>query len=469
MSLPAPSVSVVIATIDRPAALAACLEGLDRLEGACVEVVVVVGPGGDATLEQLAQSAAVAAVVASPVRNLSRSRNLGLAAASGDLIAFLDDDAVPTERWLADLLPHFDDPEVGAVGGIVFDYTGHSLQARYSRCTPAGDATVVLAPPIRGLTETPASGTFDYPIGTNMVIRASAAADVGGFDEQFDYFHDETDIARRLLDRGWIVRVGSRGGVVHRYLSSATRGVNRIASDRRSILVNRAYFAVRHQLPDQGVAAVRRDFEQFVSHHRNEMVAASFDSTTLSRFEEHVKEASLRLDGWLQTPPAPRRHHHDPTSVVARHRSTTGTMTLRRHIVVVGAAPATESDRNLARALASDGHTVRLLDVDGGPHHRVDFGDGFWHHRLGDLPLPLPSDLADALSHAERATWRSHATTWAELARIESELWRPTALVIESANPISEVLRQREFVIVDPIALHRARSLEERIALLDGA
>jgi GT2 family glycosyltransferase len=41
----------------------------------------------------------------------------GVAAASSDIIAFIDDDAIPRPEWLQQLARHFDDPGVGGVGG----------------------------------------------------------------------------------------------------------------------------------------------------------------------------------------------------------------------------------------------------------------------------------------------------------------------------------------------------------------
>ena len=61
----------------------------------------------------------------------------GSAPASGELIAFIDDDALPEPEWLTQAIPAFDDPEVAGAGGIVFDHTGMGLQYRYSRHGPA--------------------------------------------------------------------------------------------------------------------------------------------------------------------------------------------------------------------------------------------------------------------------------------------------------------------------------------------
>jgi glycosyltransferase involved in cell wall biosynthesis len=72
-------------------------------------VIVVEGPSTDGTAERLAALDGAIRRVDNPERNLSRSRNLGIEAAAGDVVAFLDDDAVPEPRWLEDLVAAFED------------------------------------------------------------------------------------------------------------------------------------------------------------------------------------------------------------------------------------------------------------------------------------------------------------------------------------------------------------------------
>ena len=199
------------------------------------------------------------------------------------------------------------------------------------------------------------------------------------------------------------------------------------------------------------------------------MEAAGLDDATLARFDEHAKEAHLRIAGWLQAPPVRRRHVPDSSTVVAHQSVTTGAASLRRHIIVVNVVRGGDGDAHVARALASDGHTVRLVDFDGGPHHRVDFEGGFWRHRLGDLPLPLPHDLAEVVDPDDRSTWRPLAATLSEVTQIDTELWSPSAIVIDTTHPLARCLAQRGCRVVDPDALGQAGSIDERTALLDEA
>ena len=442
-----PHVTIVVSTVDRVDSLRQTLDGLDRLSGVAFEIVVVVGPDSGATVEYLMGRSDLAAIVSNPTRNLSRSRNLGIDVARGEFVAFIDDDAYPSERWLADLLAEFHDDEVGAVGGEVFDYSGYSHQAIYSRSTRAGDASVVLRSPIRGLTETPAAGSFDYPMGTNLIARRSALLEIGGFDEQYDYFLDETDLVRRLLDAGWIVRVVRGGHVFHKFLPSTIRGEERIALDRRSILVNRAYFAARHQAPSESTIAVRSDFEHFIARSRAEIAdaleAGIATEDDVSNHELAITEAELRLSGWLREPPRPTRHVAN-RDLVLRTRE----VTIEHqdgdhpHLAVVVSSPDQRAAlERRSRELAQGAGVVRVITIEG-PFSRVDLEGGIWRHRLAPSLKALPSDVPPSLDDPNGC-----ATLAEEVDRISREFW-PIDLVITAPDAeVAMVLAGRGFVI----------------------
>jgi len=140
--------SVVINTYNRAASLEITLESLRYLREVDFEVIVVNGPSTDHTCDVLSKYQGSIRVGSCAERNLSISRNVGIAMAQGDIVAFIDDDAVPDEYWLRDLLSGYDAADVGGVGGVVYDYTGYIVQYRYSASDRFGNARSDLLEPL---------------------------------------------------------------------------------------------------------------------------------------------------------------------------------------------------------------------------------------------------------------------------------------------------------------------------------
>ena len=119
----APFISVVVCTRDRVPELEACLRHLDRQEYPRFEVVVVDNaPTSDAvrTLVEARQSRVNYRYAVEPRGGLSWARNAGIAAASGEIVAFLDDDEEPDPHWLAGLAGGFArGDDIGCVTGMI--------------------------------------------------------------------------------------------------------------------------------------------------------------------------------------------------------------------------------------------------------------------------------------------------------------------------------------------------------------
>ena len=96
-------VSVVICTYNRADSLGATLESLIHQRHADLEVVVVNGPSTDHTLDVLLPWVDRVKVMHCPAANLSMSRNIGIRAAAGEIVAFIDDDALPDFAKYAEL------------------------------------------------------------------------------------------------------------------------------------------------------------------------------------------------------------------------------------------------------------------------------------------------------------------------------------------------------------------------------
>src|SRR5437660_7446995 len=114
-------ISVIICayTEDRWGDLVAAVESVQLQTLQPREIIVVVdhNPG----LLKRAQEHLLDVVVVenSRTRGLSGARNSGIAVAKGNIIAFLDDDAIAEPNWLEHLVVYYDDARIAGVGGKI--------------------------------------------------------------------------------------------------------------------------------------------------------------------------------------------------------------------------------------------------------------------------------------------------------------------------------------------------------------
>jgi len=189
------------------------------------ELLVVVDHN-PALAERLRDARPLATVIESiEPTGVSGARNTGLKTATGDVVAFLDDDAEADPDWLEQLEPHYADSTVIGVGGTAVP--------RWASAKPAwfpAEFYWVVGCSWRGLPEVPAE--VRNFIGANMSFRRSAALEVGGFANEF-FFHDR---AIKNDDTEFCIRItGQRpdrrllhapDAVVHHFVPTArtTRG-----------------------------------------------------------------------------------------------------------------------------------------------------------------------------------------------------------------------------------------------------
>lgn len=120
-----PFVSVVIACPGRSWMLDECLAALAQQTYRAFEVIVL----PDAEIAGFAPPLAVSQIPTGKVRPAEK-RNAGIAAAKGDIVAFIDDDAYPEAHWLENAVKYFGDPEIGGVGGPGVTPPGDGFLAR---------------------------------------------------------------------------------------------------------------------------------------------------------------------------------------------------------------------------------------------------------------------------------------------------------------------------------------------------
>ena len=119
--------SAVVVSAGRPRALDRCLTALSQMQTTRAEVIVVADPAGMAVAQRHSQAARLT-ILPQDRPNISAARNAGIAAAAAEIVAFIDDDAVPEPGWAAALLAAFADPAIAAATGPVIGRNGISLQ-----------------------------------------------------------------------------------------------------------------------------------------------------------------------------------------------------------------------------------------------------------------------------------------------------------------------------------------------------
>lgn len=115
-------ISVIVITRNRAESLKDALISLTRQSRQPDEVIVVDNASADHTKEVILSFADRLNIkyVYEATRGIPHARNAGITNATGDIIAFIDDDCVAGEGWLKYVeIPFVRDPNVGVVGGEV--------------------------------------------------------------------------------------------------------------------------------------------------------------------------------------------------------------------------------------------------------------------------------------------------------------------------------------------------------------
>ena len=180
-------VSVVVPTCKRPRLLDRCLAALaaQDLETTHYEVLVVDDGRDEATCRVVeawaARSCPPIHYLRPDGRGPAAARNAGWRRARGQIVAFTDDDCVPTPGWLREGLAAFHDGVVGVGGRIIVPLPPHPTD--YERN-------------IAGLERTPF-------VTANCFYRREALAAIGGFDERFTApWREDSDLFFALIERG---------------------------------------------------------------------------------------------------------------------------------------------------------------------------------------------------------------------------------------------------------------------------
>jgi GT2 family glycosyltransferase len=185
-----PRISVVVCTYNGSRTIRDCLEGLLRLEYPNFEVIVVNDGSTDETAAIVEQYSF--RLISTKNYGLGCARNTGLAAATGEIVAYIDDDAYPDPHWLTYLAATFMRTTHAGVGGPNLPPAGDGPIAECIAHAPGGPVHVLLS-----------DQEAEHIPGCNMAFRKAALQAIRGFDPQFRIAGDDVDVCWRLQQRGW--------------------------------------------------------------------------------------------------------------------------------------------------------------------------------------------------------------------------------------------------------------------------
>lgn len=226
-----PTCSVVISTRSRAETLDLCLDAVAREDYPSFEIIVVDNSAGDAATREVAQRHQTRYLV-EPVVGLSRARNTGSRAAKADIVAYLDDDALPETGWLLALMAAFEDPQVMACGGRIVAAKDSLVSSEIQDAKPGAAQVIDKATP--DWFEIANFGGIGG--GGNMAVRKAAFDFWPGFDERlgrgtFIDAGEESYAFFSLIDRGYRVAYTPHAIVTHPHHLTAEKLRSRYRKD----------------------------------------------------------------------------------------------------------------------------------------------------------------------------------------------------------------------------------------------
>ena len=394
-----PRVSIVISTLNRAESLRRTLLSLRQLDYPEFEVVVVVGPSTDhtdAVVSEFGDEIKVGRTRRAEPLGVSERRHPALLGGARRVHRRrLGAGSVVAERRRA---ARFEDGEVAAAGGPVYDFDGASLFSRYSLVDIHGDTMIWRngPNPSRALAA-PLSNLVVYPIGTNAVFRRSVLVALGGFDEELGHYFDDADIGRRVVDSGLgRARRASAG-------SSTTSG-SRARPGRRSgsretctrtsgAEPTSRFGTVAPRRARRGRQTLRADRRALP--RRPPLVPGSRLASRPTTWRDSSATRSARpTTEWKALCESPGSASPRGSTMPARSFApSAGRVPARRlHVCIVSQEYLPKQlngigrlSHELAIALAERGHVVRIL-TEAEEHDSVELENGVWVHRVVARP-----------------------------------------------------------------------------------
>jgi glycosyltransferase involved in cell wall biosynthesis len=239
-----PLVSIAICTLDRAESIDATLNSLQHQTYANIEVLVIDnGSSSEETERLVSEKYPTCRYIYEPRVGLNQARNRAMREARGEIVAFIDDDAIADTGWAQALVPLFDDPAVLCATGLVapaqLDTPGQDLFERYGYSKGFSRAEFRLDAPPPNLPGFPYKGYLGT--GCNCALRRTVYDLIGPFDPRLDMGTPvpgggDHDMFARIIRAGYTLVYDPGPVVFHQHLADLEIVIKRLGQYQESFL-----------------------------------------------------------------------------------------------------------------------------------------------------------------------------------------------------------------------------------------
>ncbi len=202
--LPAyPKVSVIVCSYNGARTLEACMDSLLKIDYPDYEIILVDDGSKDDTQEIMKKFPTVRNIRQKNM-GLSYARNVGAAAATGDVFAYTDSDCMADSDWLYYLVGTLLSGEYAGVGGPNISPPAENWIQACVAAAPGGPSHVLLTDVIA-----------EHIPGCNMAFHRAAFEGIGGFDVEYRKAGDDVDFCWRLQQGGQLIAFSPAAIVWH--------------------------------------------------------------------------------------------------------------------------------------------------------------------------------------------------------------------------------------------------------------
>ncbi len=198
-----PRFSVIICTRNGADRLEACLEACRNIDYPDFEIIVVNDGSTDGTAGLLDEQKEIRTFHLKH-SGLSAARNHGAEKATGEILAFTDDDCRPDEQWLTWLARAYAESEHAAIGGPNLAPRPDSLALALTTAAPGAPTHVMID-----------DLTAEHLPGCHLSVKKSAFEKIDGFDPIFHTAGDDVDFCWRLREAGFTLGFSGASFVWH--------------------------------------------------------------------------------------------------------------------------------------------------------------------------------------------------------------------------------------------------------------